>query len=197
VAIAKPPRRRRTPEEAREEILAAARELLADQPSHEVTVSAIMAATTLARKSFYVYFRDRGQLLADLVEPMRERADASLERWRESDEIVAAGRAALLDAAHLYQEHGAILRALATASEHDAEAARVWRAVHQRVIDVAAAKIAEAAPGDLDARATAEALVGMNVAVFLDRLPGADDDEVARVVEVLGRVWERTLYLRG
>jgi hypothetical protein len=144
-----------------------------------------------------VYFRDRGQLLAELVEPLRERADASLEQWHNSREIVAAGRAALLDAAVLYQEHGAVLRALATASEYDAEAARVWRAVNDRVIEVAAARIAEAAPGDLEPRATAEALVGMNVAVFLGRLPGADADEVAAVVDLLARIWMRTLYLRG
>jgi AcrR family transcriptional regulator len=197
VAIEKTARRRRSREEARQEIQDAARELLASRPSHEVTVSAIMAATTLTRKSFYVYFRDRGHLLAELVEPMRKQADTSLEQWRASEEIVASGRAALLDAAHLYQRHGTILRALATASEQDAEAVRVWRAVNDRVIEVAAIKIAEAAPGDLDPRATAEALVGMNVALFLDRLPGADDDEVNAVVDLLARIWERTLYLRG
>ena len=182
--------------EARQEILAAARELLTARPSHEVTVSAIMAATTLTRKSFYVYFRDRGQLLTELVAPLRKRADAPLERWRTSKDIVASGRSALLDAARLYQQHGSILRALATASEHDEEAAHVWRAINGQVVDVAATKIAAAAP-DLDPRATAEALVGMNVALFLDRLPGADDDEVTAVVEVLSRIWERTLYLRG
>lgn len=197
VAVSKSPRRRRAPEEAREEILAAARDLLAAHPSHEVTVSAIMERTTLTRKSFYMYFRDRGELLVTLVKPLRERADASLERWRTSNEITAAGRAALLDAAHLYREHGAILRALAVAAEQDPEAARAWHAVNDPVIEVAARKIGEAAPGDLEPRATAEALVAMNVAVFLERLPGTDLDEVTAVTETLARIWERTIFPHG
>jgi AcrR family transcriptional regulator len=52
-------RRRRAPEDARQEILGAARRLIAERPLHEVTVLAIMARTTLSRKSFYVYFRDK------------------------------------------------------------------------------------------------------------------------------------------
>lgn len=38
----------------------AARELLlSERPAHELTVAAIMQATTLSRKSSYVCFRDR------------------------------------------------------------------------------------------------------------------------------------------
>ena len=56
-------RRRRSPQDARQEILDAARQLIAERPVHEVTVLAIMERTTLSRKSFYVYFRDRSELI--------------------------------------------------------------------------------------------------------------------------------------
>ena len=75
-ATAGRPRRRRRPEEAEREILEAAEALLRERPSHEVTVMAVMARTTLSRKSFYVYFRDRHELIARLVAPLRAALDA-------------------------------------------------------------------------------------------------------------------------
>src|SRR5919106_4661034 len=92
MAADKPARRRRRPEEAEREILDAARRLLAGRPSQEVTVGAIMAETTLSRKSFYVYFRDRYELLRRLVEPLGEERDAIVrELWREGVDMAAGG----------------------------------------------------------------------------------------------------------
>jgi AcrR family transcriptional regulator len=69
-------RRRRRPEDARREILDAAHRLLLERPAKEVTVGAIMEATTLSRKSFYVYFDNRYDLLRRLVEPLAAERDA-------------------------------------------------------------------------------------------------------------------------
>ena len=103
-------RRRRRPEEAEREILDAARLLLAERPSSEVTVGAIMAATTLSRKSFYVYFDDRYDLLRRLVEPLGEERDAIVEPlWREGIDMATGARTALLRLAELYAEHGPLL----------------------------------------------------------------------------------------
>jgi AcrR family transcriptional regulator len=193
-------RRRRTPEQARGEILDAARELLAERPSQEVTVVAIMERTTLSRKSFYVYFRDRGDLFAHLVEPLRADADRTLAQWRDSTDIVAAGRAALRSAALLYVRHGTILRALAGAAEADEEAARVWREVVGSIVSVAAQKIAEAtAAGEshgLDPEPTARALVTMNVHCFLQEIVGREEPDIEAIVANLAAIWERTIYLR-
>jgi AcrR family transcriptional regulator len=194
------PRRRRTPEEARREILDAARELLAERPSDQVTVVAIMERTTLSRKSFYVYFRDRADLFASLVEPLRIDADKTLAGWREATDIVTAGRIALRSAALMYARHGTILRALAQASDSDEEAARVWREVVGSIVDVASQKIAEAsAAGNshgLDPERTARALVTMNVNYFLDELVRKPNPDVDSAVATLTTIWERTIYLR-
>jgi AcrR family transcriptional regulator len=199
-ASASAPRRRRTLAEARGEILDAARALLAERPSQEVTVMAVMAGTTLSRKSFYVYFRDRGELFAALVEPVRAEADETLSRWRESEDIVAAGRQALRSAALMYVRHGTILRALANASDADEEVARVWRGVVESIVDVAAKKIEEAtsagASHGLDPETIARALVTMNVHVFFDQLVGVQQPDVEATLRTLEQVWERTLYLR-
>jgi AcrR family transcriptional regulator len=139
-----PPRRRRRPEEAEREILDAARALLAERPSHEVTVGAIMARTTLSRKSFYVYFQDRYELLRRLVEPLGAERDAIVaELWREGADMASGGHAALLALAGLYARHGPLLRALAEASSQDREAKRAWREFLEPVIAGHAEKIRE------------------------------------------------------
>ena len=78
-----------------------------------MTVSAVMERTTLTRKSFYVYFRDRSELIATLVTPLRAEADAGLQRWGAAGDPINAGRSALLSAARTYRRHGAILGRLA------------------------------------------------------------------------------------
>lgn len=188
------PRRRRSPEDARAEILRGAAELLTERPSGDVTVLAIMDRTTLSRKSFYVYFRDRSDLLAALVGPLRADADRLLALWRESADAIGAGRAALRGAALAYRQHGAVLRALAVASEQDPEAAAVWRGFIDPVVEVGAQKIRAAAPTGLDPEATARALVTMNVHCLLTLRPDASGAEVDRLVETLSTIWERTIF---
>src|SRR5919197_3583520 len=94
--VAAPRRRRRSREEAEREILDAAAELLRERPLHEVTVSAIMEQTTLSRKSFYVYFRDRYELLTRLFRPLRRELDEAnaLFLAQPTGDLVADTRAA-------------------------------------------------------------------------------------------------------
>ena len=61
-------RRRRSPEVAEREIMAAAEELLRERPFRELTVDEVMRRTELSRPSFYVYFRDRHHLVLRVVE---------------------------------------------------------------------------------------------------------------------------------
>lgn len=158
-----------------------------------------MQGTTLSRKSFYVYFRDRAEAITALVVPLRSGADAALARWRESSDIAAAGREALHSAAMIYREHGAILRALATASERDNEAALVWQSFIEPLVDVAAAKIVDATragmSAGLDPEPTARALVAMNVNTLLTLRPDTPLPDVEALVGTLSTIWERTIFL--
>ncbi|MET7770521.1 helix-turn-helix domain-containing protein [Nocardia sp. NPDC005366] len=193
MAIAEVKRRRRTTAEARAEILDAASALLREHPSEAVTVSAIMARTTLSRKSFYVYFPDRTALLRELLGPLRAETDASIQCWRAASEPREAGRAALAAAARMYQRHGAVLRTLAAASQRDAEAAGLWREFIDPLEQVAAETIARADTG-LPAAPTARALVTMNVHYLLDEVVDAEPEVVDAAVDILATVWARTLY---
>src|SRR5436853_5465867 len=104
----KPRRRRRTPAEAEHEIIDAARELFAERPWHEVTVGEIMERTTLSRKSFYVYFRDRYELLARMLAPLRAEGDAVMSGQDPRETLKGIAR--------IYQANGELLRALVEAA---------------------------------------------------------------------------------
>jgi AcrR family transcriptional regulator len=201
VAITDSPRRRRAPADARAEILRAAAVMLTEQPSDTMTVAALMQRTTLSRKSFYVYFRDRADLLAALVEPLREDADAALSRWRDATDMVTAGREAVRAAALTYRQHSPVLRALATASTRDAEAAAVWRRFIDPLVEIAAQKITEATAAGrsagLDPLPVARALVAMNVASLLTLDPSSSIAEAEAMAGNLATIWERTILSTG
>jgi TetR/AcrR family transcriptional regulator, ethionamide resistance regulator len=190
------PRRRRPRNEAEREILDAAAALLAEAPFEDLTVSGVMARTTLSRKSFYVYFADRYDLLTRMVQPLRARGDAVMGRWS-----VGApgdrGRPTIRGIAELYAEHGLVLRALADAARRHPEARRVWREFTEPVIALIAARLREdpaVAPVDVDA--TVRVLVGMNLAAFFDQLVGQDPspEQIDALVDTLNTVWRRTFW---
>ena len=199
-ATAEPPRRRRRrPEEAEREILEAAAALLSERPAHEVTVMAVMERTTLSRKSFYVYFRDRHELIARLVAPLRAEIDARAAELREThDEPRELMRALFLEVARVYMKHGELLRALRESSGHDADAERVWREFTGPPIARMAALIrAETAAGrsqGLDPDATARALITMNLGCFFEQLIGRPRAKPGPLVDILVEVWMRTVY---
>jgi AcrR family transcriptional regulator len=74
-------RRRRTPEVAEREIIDAAEALLRERPFRELTVDEVMRRTDLSRPSFYVYFRDRHDLVLRVVEHLGGELFTMSERW--------------------------------------------------------------------------------------------------------------------
>ena len=110
-------RRRRTPKEAEREIIAAAEALLRERPFRELTVDELMRRTELSRPSFYVYFRDRHQLVLRVVEQLGGELFTMSERWlRGSGDQRAVARDALQGIVDVFAEHGPVLRALADAA---------------------------------------------------------------------------------
>ena len=162
----------------------------------EVTVLAIMQRTTLSRKSFYVYFQDRSEVISALIGRLRTDTDAALATWREADDPVAAGRAALRSAAMTYREHGPVLRALFWSAGEEPDLAAVRRDLTAPVVEIADRTIARALPAIAPeaARAMAEALVTMNVHCLLGLRTDASDAEVDALVDTIATIWERTIF---
>jgi AcrR family transcriptional regulator len=179
-------RRRRAPEIAEREIVAAAEGLLRERPFRELTVDEVMQRTDLSRPSFYVYFRDRHDLVlrvfeqvgADLVALSDERPDPSL---------------ALHSLVDVFAQHGPVLRALADAAADNPGVEEAYGALVQRFIDAAAKHIEREAGTSIDPGETAKALVWMTeryLNLSLGREPLTPRETVE---ETLGEIWSRVL----
>jgi AcrR family transcriptional regulator len=194
-----PKRRRRTPESAEREILAAAEAFLRERPFHEMTVDEVMARTTLSRPSFYVYFPDRNHLVIRLVDEVGAEVFAMAERWlKGSGDPRAEVRAALEGVTHVWSEHGLLLGAMSDAGKHDDEVDTAYRELLGRFIDATAEHIEQHIEAGLieplHPRETARALILMTEA-YLNATFGHDPQApTATAVETLWALWVRGLY---
>jgi AcrR family transcriptional regulator len=192
-------RRRRTPEVAEREIIAAAESFLRERPFRELTVDEVMRRTDLSRPSFYVYFRDRHHLVLRVVEHLGAELFTMSERWlRGTGEGPELAREALDGIVAVFVEHGPVMRALADAAADDPGVERAYSDLVESFIDATARHIdEEIAAGrilKLSAYETAKALVWMMeryLNLSLGREPLTPADTVA---DTLATIWTRVLY---
>lgn len=97
----------------RERILAATRELLAAEPPQPLTLSAVARAAGLGMTSLYVYFKDLGELVLALLDPVMasaEQAYVRLVRQRWNDETLGECTQTFVFAFHgFWREHSRLL----------------------------------------------------------------------------------------
>ena len=196
-------RRRRTPEVAEAEIVAAAESLLRERPFRELTVDDLMAATTQSRTAFYRFFPDRNALVVRLLYDLAEELWTMSAVWLAgSGDPLVEGRQSIERLVDVYQAHGPLLGAIHEAAALDDEVERVYQDLARRFVDATAARIErDSAAGRTvqlpDVREVATALVWMSeryLAATFARpgLAGPEAREVA--VETLYTIWMRTLY---
>jgi AcrR family transcriptional regulator len=110
-------RRRRTPEVAEQEIIAAAEALLRERPFRELTVDEVMRRTELSRPSFYVYFSDRHHLVLRVVEHIGGELFTMADRWFEGEgDGPQLAREATEGIVAVFAEHGPSTRPTASSS---------------------------------------------------------------------------------
>jgi AcrR family transcriptional regulator len=210
VSVERPPRRRRSPEEAERAILAAARSFLEERPFREMTVEGVMVRTGLSRPAFYAYFRDRYDLVTRMLEGIGGLLFAVDRRWlaggggggrEEAREVLVD---TLRKGSETFVRYGPVLRAIADAASQDPRVEEVYRfGLIERLVGAVAARIsrdvqAGVSPDELDPEETARALVLMTERYLLDAFGRPEGrpsrDKAAAVVVVLEKVWVRTLY---
>lgn len=195
-------RRRRTPEVAEREIIAAAEDLLRERPFREMTVDEVMRRTDLSRPSFYVYFRDRHHLVLRVVEHLGSELFTMSERWYEGKgDGAELAREAIEGIVTVFVEHGPVLRALADAAADDPDVETAYSALVQSFIDVTARHIAREIEAGrilpLNPDETAKALVWMDER-YLNLSLGREPLTAPRtVIETLHTIWTRVLYGSG
>jgi len=192
-------RRRRTPEVAQAEIVTAAEALLRERPFRELTVDEVMRRTDLSRPSFYVYFRDRHDLILRVVEQIRAELRRMSQRWYTgAGDGPALAREAMEGIVEVFAEHGPVLRALADAAADDREVERVYSGLVQTFVDVTIRHIeAETAAGrmlELQPNETARALVWMMERYLTQAFGRRTTTPREVVVETLTTIWTHVLY---
>jgi len=192
-------RRRRTPEVAEGEIIAAAEGFLRERPFRELTVDEVMRRTDLSRPSFYVYFTDRHQLVLRVVEHLGSELFTMSDRWLSgSGEGSDLARQALDGIVAVYVEHGPVMRALADAAADDPGVEQAYGALVQRFVDATARHIEEEIAAGrilpLDADETAKALVWMMERYLILSLGREPLTPAESVADTLTTIWTRVLY---
>ncbi|MGI8622766.1 MAG: TetR/AcrR family transcriptional regulator, partial [Solirubrobacteraceae bacterium] len=192
-------RRRRTPEVAQREIVEAAESLLRERPYRELTVDEVMRRTGLSRPSFYVYFKDRHELVLRVLEHQQTDLLEVANRWYES---IGGGpevlREAMQGVVTVYGKHSPVARALADAAVEDPDVEAAYGALIQAFVDITAEHIdQEIAAGhlaSLDAPETAKALAWMTERYLYHSFGPRRRVPPSRVITTLATLWTRALY---
>lgn len=188
-------RTRRSPQQAEQEILDAAERLLATRPFRALSVPDLMAEAGLGRSSFWVYFRDRGDLARKLLARAEGEMYAAAGVWLDADgQPLDDLRSALRGVVEAYARRGPVLRAVADAASQDEDVELVYRwgvlesfisAVASRLErEVTAGRLQVAAPAEL-----ARALIMMNERYLADTLGRSTQPSAEVVTSVLHHIW--------
>ena len=142
--------------------LAATEELLDDGASFaELSVEQISSRAGRPRTAFYLYFRDKRELLMRLTDDVAQTLYEEADRWWSGTRGREDLESALADILHTWGEHASVLRAIVEASTYDAEIAEFWRGVVSRFIEATERRLVEEGEDPGAAAATAFVLCWM------------------------------------
>jgi AcrR family transcriptional regulator len=178
--------------------LEAAERFLRERPLRELTIDEVMAGTGLSRPAFYVYFRDRHDLVLRLIAEIGSELFEMADKWLKGGDL----RGGVEGVVAVYAQHGPVLRAISDAAVDDPDVEEAYHGLVQRFIDATADHIrAEQKNGratGMTARRSAAALVWMNERYLSMCLGGGNNTKQLKpreVAETLHQIWTRALYL--
>ena len=184
--------------EAEAAFLLAAEALLADgHPYAELSVEQISAAAGRSRTAFYLYFRDKRELLMRLTEAIAATLYDEADRWWSGEDGRRDLRSALADVLGTYREHADLLRAVVEASAYDEEVAAFWRALVGRFADATERRLVADGQEAGPAAAKALALTWMVERVSYQQIVRGASVDDPQLVDALVEIWERSVYGPG
>ena len=186
---------RRSRQEARERIVAAAEKLIRRRSYAELNVDEVMREAGLGRTIFYRHFDDLGDLFLKAIQPVigeLYEAQPALEDIGPGDEA-AAVRQGLEPAVAVYHRHGPLLRGISEAAASDEDVAGVRDAMRAQFAEQAARYLREAqSRGSLplaDVTESAYALTVMSNAYLLEAFGREPRVSVDVAAQTLSEVW--------
>lgn len=195
-------RLRRSPEDARAEILAAAESALRDLDFHSLTVETLMERTGMTRSLFYHYFKSLDEIVIALFERVEAEVSGAVDAWLEEEDTADPRANTIEHLTRMYEvwrEHANLMRAMEQAAGRSKEAYARWQ--HQVVesyIDKTEAfirrQIALGRSKVEDPRGVAQVLILMNLAVATDQINRPKPETPARLGTIVGHVWNAAVY---
>ena len=162
-----------------------------------LSVEQLCSEAGVARSTFYVHFRDKGELVIRIAERMLSQLSEAAEAWW----VPGSSRAELLAATRrlvgVYAQHRGVMVALTETAVYDPELRAVQEAMVDRRADPLAALIeegkADGSVRDVHTRETVIALIGM-VEVACERLATSETGELDRLAEAITSITWHALY---
>ncbi len=193
----RPPRH--TPAEARRAILDSAARFLRKGDFRDLTVSEVMAGTTLSRPAFYQYFTDVHDLIVSLLHEVEEVMHRTATPWVNGEgEPIAALRESIRGVVETCCEHGPLIRAIVEAAPLDAELEEAWSSFMERWDNAVESRIVaqqqEGLIPPLDARRIARALNSLDASSVVAAFGRHPQDNPEEVINTLHHVWISSLY---
>lgn len=181
--------------EAEQGFLTATEALLDEGSSYaELSVERIASRASRPRTAFYLYFRDKRELLMRLTEDVAETLYAEANRWWSGTRGREDVRPALADIVRTWAEHAALLGAVVEAATYDEEIGEFWRGLVGRFIEATERRLVE--EGEEPGAAAAKAFVlcwMVNHACYQQIERGQSLDDPA-LVDALTEILARSVY---
>ena len=195
-------RLRRTPENARAEILAAAESALRDVDFHALTVETLMERTGMTRSLFYHYFKSLDEIVIALFEGIETEIHGAVDAWLEGEDAVDPRTNTVEHLTRMYEvwrEHANLMRAMEQAAGRNKEVFARWQ---RQVVDSYIEKtesfirrqIALGRSRVTDPRGVAHVLILMNLAVARDQNERPEPETPAHLGAVVGHIWNAAVY---
>jgi len=186
-------------EQTRTAILNAALDFVWSRPFREMTVSGVMASTSVSRSAFYQYFNDLHDVMKSLLEMLQEEIINVDEPWIMGvGDPVALLRETLAGLIDVCYERGPFLHAITDAAATDPRLEKAWLDFLTSFDDAGTIVIeADQRQGlmpDFDARSVVYALNRLNASTLTQAFGTHPRQPKEPVLETLERIWISTLY---
>ena len=169
----------------------------------ELSVEQIAHAAGISRSTFYLYFRDKVDVLLRLSGSLKTESFAIAEAWRPCDPdggIDGLARTYERILRH-YREHAALLSAINEVAAYDPVVREAWTADQDRFIENVVTVLEEEqragrTPTDIDPRLAAKVIVQGGAQVIAQQVANSDGGDDALVAAELARGYWYGVYRR-
>jgi TetR/AcrR family transcriptional regulator, ethionamide resistance regulator len=171
-------------------------------PYADLSVEQIARKAGRSRSTFYVYFRDKRELLLHATQEIGERLYAVAADWLTEPGRGADVRDALAGILSIYQEHPGLLAAVVEASGYDERVREHWRELMGGFVEATERRLAGEellTNGERTAsvHAQAFALVWMTERACYQQVTGGGVGDDEALVDALAEIWGRTASWTG